>query len=117
MKKGEHANGDELRAEYSRTDFGEMVRGKYASPVPVQRLTLALECTEQVSGGWLARIPELPDLAALDDCLETAVDRVEALATTPIAARIERGEIPPTGLNFAITTHFATSSAARVGAP
>jgi hypothetical protein len=29
MKKGESSSGDELRPEYRRSDFGELVRGKY----------------------------------------------------------------------------------------
>ena len=29
MKKGESSFGDELRPEYRRSDFGELVRGKY----------------------------------------------------------------------------------------
>jgi predicted RNase H-like HicB family nuclease len=117
MKKAEQNNGDELRPEYKRTDFDEMVRGKYASRNPVQRLTLALECTEQPGGGWLAHIKEFPELSALADSWDNAVDRVEALAGTLIAARVERGEMPPTGLNFAITTNYSTSSGASVGEP
>jgi hypothetical protein len=30
MKKTDFPNDDELRAEYVRSDFGEMVRGKYS---------------------------------------------------------------------------------------
>ncbi|HEV2856219.1 MAG TPA: hypothetical protein VHC97_25745 [Thermoanaerobaculia bacterium] len=29
MKKGEQSTTDELRPEYKRSDFGELVRGKY----------------------------------------------------------------------------------------
>lgn len=29
MKKATHKRTDELRAEYKRSDFGELVRGKY----------------------------------------------------------------------------------------
>ena len=33
MKKVEDANPDELRAEYKRSDFGELKRGKYAGRI------------------------------------------------------------------------------------
>jgi predicted RNase H-like HicB family nuclease len=108
MNKRERQNGDELRPEYKRADFGEMIRGKYASRIPVQRLTLSLECGEQADGRWLARIVDLPDLVALGDSCESAIDGVETLAAATIAARVQRGELPPTGLNFAITTIHAT---------
>ncbi len=33
MKKAEQDAADELRPEYKRSDFGEIVRGKYASKI------------------------------------------------------------------------------------
>jgi hypothetical protein len=33
MKKVENATEDELRAEYKRSDFGELKRGKYADRI------------------------------------------------------------------------------------
>lgn len=108
MNKRERPNGDELRPEYKRADFGKMVRGKYASRIPLQRLTLSLECSEQADGRWLARIVDLPELEALADTCESAIDGAETLAADSVAARVLRGELPPTGLNFTITTIPAT---------
>ena len=117
MSQADQNDADDLRPEYTDSDLVGGVRGKYAPRLPVDRLTLALECTEQVDGGWLARIKEFPQLWALDASWDKAVDRVEALAGTLIAGNVERGEMRRTGLNFAITTHFAISSARPVEPP
>lgn len=55
-----------------------------------------------------ARIDQIPGLHAYGDSCDQAIDRVEAIAEPTIAARVLRGELPPTGLNFAITTIHAT---------
>jgi predicted RNase H-like HicB family nuclease len=114
MRQADQNDADDLRPEYTEADFVAGVRGKYAPRFPVVRLTLALECTEQTDGHWLACIKEFPELSATDDSWEKVVDRVEALAVALIAGRVERGEIPPTGLNFAISTRFSRSSMRRV---
>ena len=103
MNEANQDERDDLRPEYSDADLVAGVRGKYAARTPVQRLTLALECGEQVDGRWLARIVEFPGLSVHGESREKAIDRVEALAAAMIAARVQRGEMPPTGLNFAIT--------------
>jgi predicted RNase H-like HicB family nuclease len=105
MSKVDQDDSDDLRPEYTEAELTEGVRGKYAPRIPVQRLTLALECGEQADGRWLARIVDLPGLSAHDESREKAIDRVEALAVATIDARVERGEMPPTGLNFAISFH------------
>lgn len=108
MSRADQHDQDELRPEYTSADLVAGVRGKYAPRMQVQRLTLSLQSSEQEDGRWLARIDQFPDLHAYGDSCDEAIDRVEALAETAIAARVLRGELPPTGLNFAITTIPAT---------
>lgn len=115
MRPTDQDDADDLRPEYTDADLVGGVRGKYAPRAPVERLTLSLECIEQGDGRWLAHLKEFSELSALGDSWDNAVDRVQTLAETLIAVRVERGEMPPTGLNFAITTHCATGSAPRVG--
>jgi hypothetical protein len=43
MKKADAKVGDELRAEYRRSDFGELVRGKYASRIAAETNVVVLE--------------------------------------------------------------------------
>lgn len=113
MNEANQDETDDLRPEYTEAELGEGVRGKYAPRIPVQRLTLSLECDEQADGRWLARIVNFPDLSAHDESREKAIDRVEALAAATIAARVQRGEMPPTGLNFAIAFQRGAGSAGR----
>ena len=43
MKKASQSKSDELRPEYKRSDFGEMVRGKYASRAAVATNVVVLD--------------------------------------------------------------------------
>jgi hypothetical protein len=43
MKKGSQLNTDELRHEYKRSDFGELVRGKYAAKIAEETNVVVLE--------------------------------------------------------------------------
>ena len=43
MKKGSSKPTDELRPEYKRSDFGTLVRGKYAQPVAEATNVVVLE--------------------------------------------------------------------------
>lgn len=43
MKKGNQKAVNELRAEYKRSDFGHMVRGKYAARVAEETNVVVLE--------------------------------------------------------------------------
>ncbi len=43
MKNHESKNTDELRPEYKRSDFGELVRGKYATQVSEDTNIIILE--------------------------------------------------------------------------
>lgn len=43
MKKGKAGMTDELRPEYKRSDFGEIVRGKYAARIKEESNVVLLE--------------------------------------------------------------------------
>lgn len=43
MKKASSSKSDDLRPEYKRSDFGEMVRGKYASRAAVATNVVVLD--------------------------------------------------------------------------
>ena len=43
MKKGDQMSTDELRPEYKRSDFGELVRGKYAAQIEDETNVVLLE--------------------------------------------------------------------------
>lgn len=43
MKKAKPRKQDELRSEYKRSDFGKMVRGKYASRIAVATNVVVLD--------------------------------------------------------------------------
>lgn len=43
MKKASQKAVDELRAEYKRSDFGELVRGKYAARLSAETNVVVLE--------------------------------------------------------------------------
>lgn len=43
MKTGNSEKADELRAEYKRSDLGEIVRGKYANQIKAESNVVVLE--------------------------------------------------------------------------
>ena len=43
MKRGSRKAGDELRPEYRRSDFGKLVRGKYAARAAMETNVVVLE--------------------------------------------------------------------------
>jgi len=43
MKKANYTSTDELRSEYRRSDFGHLVRGKYAARVATETNIVVLE--------------------------------------------------------------------------
>jgi len=43
MKKGKRKPAEDIRAEYNRSDFGNLVRGKYASRVAEETNIVVLE--------------------------------------------------------------------------
>ena len=75
MKKGRGRSTNELRAEYKRSDFGELVRGKYAGRV-------AASCNVVVLDPQVARV--FPNEPAVNDALRSLI----AVAT--MSARLTR---------------------------
>jgi len=75
MKKGRGRSTNELRAEYKRSDFGELVRGKYAGRV-------AASCNVVVLDPQVARV--FPNERAVNDALRSLI----AVAT--MSARLTR---------------------------
>jgi hypothetical protein len=75
MKRGRVGSINELRAEYKRSDFGELVRGKYAARV-------AASCNVVVLDPQVARV--FPNERAVNDALRSLI----AVATT--SARLTR---------------------------
>jgi hypothetical protein len=75
MKRGSRKTADELRPEYRRSDFGSLVRGKYAARVATETNIVVLE-------------PEIaeafPNAKAVNDALRGLLD----VATT--TARLTR---------------------------
>ena len=112
MKKVEQQVGDELRPEYQRSDFGELVRGKYAqsqavvaSPLAASTagaMELTFECGEQADGRWLAGIPQLPGVMAYGATAVAALAQAQVLALRLIAERIEHGLAQPLNLRMSI---------------
>ena len=43
MKKADQKNTDELRPEYKRSDFGQLIRGKYAARLSEETNVVILE--------------------------------------------------------------------------
>jgi hypothetical protein len=43
MKKAKHKTTDEVRSEYKRSDFGNLMRGKYAARVATETNVVVLE--------------------------------------------------------------------------
>jgi hypothetical protein len=71
MKKVRGRPSDELRAEYKRSDFGELVRGKYASRV-------AASCNVVVLEPQVARV--FPNERAVNEALRSLIRVAEASA-------------------------------------
>ena len=79
MKRGSRKAGDELRPEYRRSDFGTLVRGKYAARAAMETNVVVLE-------------PELaeafPNAKAVNDALRGLLD---VAATTARLTRRSTG--------------------------
>ena len=67
MKKAKGSSNDELRSEYKRSDFGELVRGKYA-----ERL--------KKSSNIVVVDPELSHLFPNGDAVNTALRSLAEIA-------------------------------------
>lgn len=79
MKRGSRKTADELRPEYRRSDFGSLVRGKYAARVATETNIVVLE-------------PEIaeafPNAKAVNDALRGLLD---VAATTARLTRRSTG--------------------------
>ncbi|MEO5956689.1 MAG: hypothetical protein ABIR36_13510 [Nitrospiraceae bacterium] len=81
MKRGTRKAGDELRPEYRRSDFGKLVRGKYAARAARETNVVVLE-------------PELaeafPNAKAVNEALRGLLD---VAATTARLTRRSTGRV------------------------
>jgi hypothetical protein len=65
MKKAKNRSGDELRAEYKRSDFGGLVRGKYVERLRTRSNVVVLD----------PEVAELfPNAAAVNAALRSLVE-------------------------------------------
>ena len=71
MKKASSSGKDELRAEYKRSDFGKMVRGKYAGKIAAATNVVLIE--PEVSKAF-------PNDQAVNDALRSLIDIAKATA-------------------------------------
>jgi hypothetical protein len=71
MKKASSSGNDELRAEYKRSDFGKMVRGKYAGKIAAATNVVLIE--PEVSKAF-------PNDQAVNDALRALIDIAKASA-------------------------------------
>ncbi len=69
MKKAKRGASDELRPEYKRSDFGELVRGKYAARVAASSNVVVLE--PEVARAF-------PNERAVNDALRSLIRVAEA---------------------------------------
>ena len=75
MKKGSRKGADELRPEYQRSNFGNLVRGKYAARVAAETNVVVLE-------------PELAEAFPNDKAVNAALRGLLDVAAT--TARLTR---------------------------
>ena len=69
MKKANYTSIDELRSEYRRSDFGHLVRGKYAARVATETNIVVLE-------------PEVAEVFPNDEAVNKALRGLMELAAT-----------------------------------
>lgn len=91
---------DDIRPEY--LDWSNAVKGKYAGRRPLHQVIVNIEVTQLADGKWCARSAEFPDAIGYGPDSDSALDQGEDLIGEIVDDRVARGEIPPTGLNFAI---------------
>jgi hypothetical protein len=88
MKKASPTSKDELRQEYKRSDFGKMVRGKYAGKIATASNVVVLD--PEVSKAF-------PNDQAVNDALRSLIDIAKATArpTRRSKGRAARGAARP----------------------
>ena len=74
MKKAKRPPNDELRSEYKRSDFGELVRGKYVDPLKKSSNVVVLD-------------PELVPLFPNGDAVNTALRSLAEIAKRAESSR------------------------------
>lgn len=82
MKKVEAKDVDELRPEYKRSDFGKLVRGKYAARVAAETNVVVLDPE-------VAKV--FPNDAAVNEALRGLMKIAEA-TTRPAQTRARRAQ-------------------------
>lgn len=91
---------EDIRPEY--LDWSNAVKGKYAGRRPAHQVTVSIEVMQLAVDKWRARSAEFPDAIGYGPNADSALDQGEDLISQIIGDRVARGEIPPTGLSFAI---------------
>lgn len=91
---------DEMLQEY--LDWDDGVRGKFAGMRPSHHMTVAIEVARLSDGRWCAGSAEFPDVKGFGADPKSSLRQAQARIADVVADRVARGEIPPTGLNFAI---------------
>jgi predicted RNase H-like HicB family nuclease len=91
---------DEMLPEY--LDWSNAIRGKYAGRRPPDHITVLIEVRHMSDDQWCAGSRQFPGARGFGGDPKSALRQTEALIAEVIEDRTARGEIPPTGLNFAI---------------
>lgn len=78
MRKSESNDADELRPEYERSDFGTLVRGKYAARIAAETNVVVLEPE-------VARV--FPNDKAVNEALRGLIKVAEAARPAPRRVR------------------------------
>jgi predicted RNase H-like HicB family nuclease len=102
MNKVDCIDDDDLRPEYPDWQILGGVRGARFSRKLVDHLTVRIEVAQLPDGRWRARSSEFSDAFGHGADADSALNQCEDLISQIIDDRVARGEIPPTGLNFAI---------------
>jgi hypothetical protein len=84
MKKAK-PNTDELRVDYSREDFGEMVRGKYAKRCKEASNVVVLDTEVQKA---------FPNTQAVNDALRGLLELARTTGLTARTTRVARKRVP-----------------------
>ncbi|HEV7515030.1 MAG TPA: hypothetical protein VGR07_01890 [Thermoanaerobaculia bacterium] len=78
MRKANTTQTDELRPEYKRSDFGKMVRGKYASPIAAATNVVVLD--PEVAKAF-------PNDVAVNEALKALINIAKASSRPPRRSR------------------------------
>lgn len=90
----------DIHPEY--LDWSNAEKGKYAGRRPAHQVTVNIEVLQLAADKWRAQSAEFLDAIGYEQNADSALDQGEDLISQIMDDRVARGEIPPTGLNFAI---------------